>query len=339
MIIRLLCAVALVGATLTTTAPAQAAQRVTRFTEVDLVSDIPGRAAITDKHLVNPWGMSMGPRLWVSDADADVSTVYSDAVRKEPLEVVVAGGPTGQVFNPGPRFRLDGRHPALFMFATESGTIAGWNPAADATRAIVKARVHDASFKGLALLRGRFLLAADFFHARVDVFDSHFRRLRTHGAFRDRGLPGGYAPFNVAVVGGSVFVAYALQNDDRDEEVAGPGNGFVTQFSSSGRFLRRFVSRGPLNAPWAITVAPAGFGTFAGALLVGNFGDGRINAFDRHGRFLGPLRKQGGAALEIEGLWGLLPGTQANGGRDALWFAAGIDDEQHGLLGLIRPAS
>jgi uncharacterized protein (TIGR03118 family) len=343
-----LCAAALVLSV--STAPSAQSQtssyRPTRFETVNLVSDIPGRAAITDPNLVNPWGMSMGPRLWVSDADKDLSTVYSGGgtagtIKKEPLEVVVEGGPTGQVFNSGSRFLVRG-HPALFIFATESGTIQGWNPQADPTHAIVKAKVRHASYKGLALVsvNGRqFLLAADFFHARIDVFDSRFHRVHSFGAFRDRGLPRGYAPFNVASVGGTVFVAYALQNADRDEEVAGPGNGFVTQFTSGGRFIRRFASRGALNAPWAITVAPRSFGTFAGDLLVGNFGDGRVNAYDRSsGRFHGPLRKPGGAPIEIEGLWGLLPGTAANGGRDALWFAAGIDDEKHGLVGLIRPA-
>jgi uncharacterized protein (TIGR03118 family) len=341
------CAAALVlGITGTLPAAAHATSahaKVPRFLQTDLVSDLPGRAPLTDHKLVNPWGMSMGPRLWVSDADADVSTVYSGGgtagkVVKQPLEVAVPGGPTGQVFNGGHGFVVRGKGgagPASFVFATESGTIAGWNATADPTHAIVAAKVRRASFKGLALL-GSHLLAADFFHGRIVVFDRHFHRVP--GGFRDPGLPRGYAPFNVAAVHGSVFVAYAKRNAGGSEEIAGPGNGFVSQFSASGRFLRRFASHGALNAPWALTVAPRGFGSLTGALLVGNFGDGRINAYDRSsGRFLGPLRKADGKAIAIEGLWGLVPGTAANGGASALWFAAGIDDEKHGLLGLIRP--
>ncbi|MFI6597722.1 TIGR03118 family protein [Nonomuraea sp. NPDC050536] len=348
-----LCAAALV-LSVSTALPAQssaaAAHRQTRFEEVDLVSDQPGKAQITDPNLVNPWGMSIGKFLWVSDADKDLSTVYSGggaagAVHKQGLEVKVAGGPTGQVFNPGHGFVVStkkGSGPAMFLSATESGTIRGWNPQADPATALLGAKVKGASFKGLTMvwIHGRpFLLAADFLNGRIDVFNSHFRLLPTFRAFRDRGLPPGYAPFNVAAVGGTVFVAYAKRKPGEADEIAGPGRGFVSQFTASGHFLRRFASRGPLNAPWAITVAPRSFGTFAGALLVGNFGDGRINAFDRRsGRFMGPLRRADGSAISVDGLWGLVPGTAANGGRNALWFAAGVDDEKHGLVGLIRPA-
>ncbi|ETK33431.1 TIGR03118 family protein [Microbispora sp. ATCC PTA-5024] len=348
-----LCAAALVvGAT--TTLPAHAASvpaataTTTRFQEIDLVADVAGRAARTDQKLVNPWGIAVGPRVWVSDADAGVATVYSGGgtagpVVKEPLTVAVPGGPTGQVFNSGPHFVVHGPKgsgPAAFVFATESGTIQGWNLKADPAHAVVAAKVRRASFKGLALLQARggpFLLAADFFHGRIVVFDGRFHRVSLPHAFRDPSLPRGYAPFNVAVVGGTVYVTYARQNAHHDEEVAGPGKGFVSRFTASGAFRGRLAARGPLNAPWAVTAAPASFGTFAGALLVGNFGDGTINAFTRNGRFLGPLRTPEGKPIRIDGLWGLAPGTAANGGANALWFAAGTDDEKHGLLGLIRP--
>ncbi|MFJ2030495.1 TIGR03118 family protein [Streptosporangium sp. NPDC087985] len=345
----ILCAAALVlgttgflpaAAQKTTSAPSHP----TRFSEVDLVSDIPGRATITDPKLVNPWGLAMGPGLWVSDNGTDTATVYGGGgtagpIVKESIEVAVPSAPTGQVSNPGPGFTVTGpggSGPARFIFATESGTIAGWNSTADPAHAVVAATVPHANFKGLTLVDGR-LLAADFFHRRIVVFSQNFQRIP--GLFRDPFLPADYAPFNVAAIGGTVFVAYAKTAPGSSDEVTGPGDGFVSQFNASGRFIRRFASRGPLNAPWAITVAPRSFGSFAGALLVGNFGDGRINAYNpRTGRYLGPLRRANGTPMAIEGLWGLEPGTAANGGQDALWFAAGIGEEAHGLLGLIVPA-
>jgi len=171
------------------------------------------------------------------------------------------------------------------------------------------------------------------------VFDSEFRRLAMPPTFfNDPKLPAGYAPFNVAVIGDAVYVSYAKQDAEKHDEVDGPGLGFVDVYTDFGQHRERFASRGPLNAPWAITVAPASFGKFAGDILVGDFGDGRINAFDNRGHFEGPLRGSDGKPLAIDGLWGLLPGTAANGGTDNLWFAAGINHEADGLLGLIGPA-
>ncbi|NUR86840.1 MAG: TIGR03118 family protein [Nonomuraea sp.] len=341
--LSLLCTAAL-AMTVSGTLPAQAtaAHRQTRFEQVNLVSDQPGHARTTDPHLVNPWGMSIGKFLWVSAADKDLATVYDGAGHKQGLEVGVAGGPTGQVFNPGRGFVVSskkGSGPAMFLFATESGTVKGWNPQADPAHALLGASVKGASFKGLTMVRvhGRpFLLAADFKGERVDVFDARFHRVRSSHAFRDRGLPRGYSPFNVAAIGRSVFVAYAKHAPGSDEETAGAGLGFVSQFTAGGRFVRRIASHGALNAPWGIAVAPRSFGTFAGDLLVGNFGDGRINAYSG-GRFRGPLRMSDGRPIEIDGLWGLVPGTRAIGGTGSLWFAAGVDDEKHGLVGVIRP--
>ncbi|MBO3747808.1 TIGR03118 family protein [Streptosporangiaceae bacterium NEAU-GS5] len=310
------------------------------FEEVDLVSDLDGRAEIKDAHLINPWGMSMGPRLWVSAADADLSTIYGGGgtagpVTKQPLEVVVKGGPTGQVFNSTKNFSLGKSGPALFIFATESGTIQAWN-GKSGTHAVVKARVRGAHFTGLTLLGGRFLLAADFARGRIVVFDRHFHKV-TSFLFRDSHLPRGYHPFNVEVLRGHVYVAYAKANDEGEEQ-PGAHKGFVSRFSLSGHFQGRVVSRGALNAPWAMVVAPRSFGRLAGSLLVGNFGDGWINAYTWNGHYLGALRDKDGKAIAIPGLWDLEPGTNTNGGANALWFAAGIDDEKHGLVGLIRPA-
>jgi uncharacterized protein (TIGR03118 family) len=327
--------------TSTTSAASTASAKAPAFEEVDLVSDLDGRAEIKDAHLINPWGMSMGPRLWVSAADADLSTVYGGGgttgpVTKAPLEVVVKGGPTGQVFNATKNFSLGKSGPALFIFATESGTIQAWN-GKSGTHAVVKARVHGAHFTGLALLGGRFLLAADFVHGRIVVFDRHFHKVSGHFLFRDGHVPRGYHPFNVEVLRGHVYVAYAKGNDEGEEQ-RGAHMGFVSKFSLSGRFQGRVVSRGALNAPWAMVVAPRSFGKLAGSLLVGNFGDGWINAYSWNGHYLGALRNKDGKPIAIPGLWDLEPGTNTNGGANALWFAAGIDDEKHGLVGLIRPA-
>jgi len=310
------------------------------FEEVDLVSDIKDRAEIQDTNLINPWGMSMGPRLWVSAADKDVSAVYGGGgtagpVMRQPLVVSVKGGPTGQVFNPTKNFRIGSKGPALFIFATESGTIQAWN-GNTGTAAVVKAKVKGASFKGLTLLQGKSLLAADFLKGRVVKFDRHFHKVST-GLFRDRSLPKGYHPFNVEVLGSHVYVAYALANDE-GEEIPGAHKGFVSRFSLSGHFQGKVVRGGPLNAPWAMVVAPRSFGRLAGSLLVGNFGNGWINAFSWNGHYLGALHNKDGKPIAIPGLWDLQPGTSTNGGANALWFAAGIDDEKHGLVGLIRPA-
>ncbi|GAA2802181.1 TIGR03118 family protein [Nonomuraea dietziae] len=335
--IVILCAAALI---LGTTAPAAAARHQTRFDVVNLVSDVKGKARTTDPKLVNPWGLAMGKTLWVSATGTGVATVYSGEGRKEATEVVVPGGaPTGQVFNPTEGFTVKGR-PATFVFASPSGAISGWNAEADAKNAVIAAFSRGADYKGLAMMRteeGAFLLAADFAGGRVHVFDDDFRRVRLdRRQFADPSMPSGYAPFNVSVARGAVWVSYALRDASTGKSVAGRGKGFVSRFDASGRFTGRLAARGPLNAPWAVTVAPRGFGQYAGATLVGNFGDGRIHAF-RNGRHLGPLRDAGGRAIVLPGLWDLEPGTAANGGENALWFAAGIDGAQHGLLGLLRP--
>ncbi|MEU4538859.1 TIGR03118 family protein [Streptosporangium sp. NPDC023825] len=320
------------------------------FAVTNLVSDVSGRAAVTDPTLVNPWGLAMGKTLWVSAAGTGLATVYSGGagtVKQEKTQVRVPGGrPTGQVVNKGEEFVVKGpggSGPATFIFASPSGAITGWNAEADPDDAIISAFVKGADFKGLALAetnRGAMLLAADFAHNRVHVFDGDFDRISFgRRAFRDPGLPEDYAPFNVEVVGNSILVAYAKRDPETGKSVAGQGKGFVSQFNGSGRFVGRFAARGALNAPWAMTLAPKGFGAHSGALLVGNFGDGRINAYNpRNGRPLGPLRSSDGRAITLGGLWDLEPGTETVGGTNSLWFSAGSDGGTHGLLGLIRPS-
>ncbi|MEU8197719.1 TIGR03118 family protein [Microbispora amethystogenes] len=333
--------------------PARAARTSTRFAEVPLVSDVAGKAAVTDPKLVNPWGLAMGATLWVSNAGTGTATVYTGGAggagtaRKAPTTVAIPGGtPTGQVAYTGNAFTIKGKAgtaPASFVFSSPSGAITAWSAKADPDNAVIAAFTRGADYKGLALMntnRGTFLLAPSFSHRRVHVFDEDFRRVRlSNRQFRDPSLPARYSPFNVEIVGDSVMVAYARRDPGTGKPVAGRGNGFVSVFTADGRFVRRLASRGALNAPWAMALAPQGFGAYAGALLVGNFGDGWINAYNpRTGRYLGPLRRADGGAIAVEGLWDLEPGTAGNGGADAVWFSAGISKARHGLLGLIRPA-
>jgi uncharacterized protein (TIGR03118 family) len=190
-----------------------------------------------------------------------------------------------------------------------------------------------ASLQPDAGIAGPRLLATNFHDNRIDVFDDQFTLLPDTSMFRDPSLPAGYAPFNVAVIGGQVFVTYALRDADAHDDVAGPAHGFVDVYTSEGAFARRFATHGVLNSPWGMTIAPATFGQFAGDLLIGNFGDGRMHAFDPNtGEVLGILRGTNGAPVVIDGLWGLLVGDAVAGGPDAVWFSAGPDDESHGLL-------
>jgi uncharacterized protein (TIGR03118 family) len=328
------------------------------YHQTNLVSDVAGLAQLTDPDLVNPWGLAAGPAtpVWVADNGTGKATIYpgfvnGSPIQKAPLVVSIPGGaPTGQVFNPTPGFEVrDGAAsgPALFLFDSEAGLVTGWNPGVPppppSTQAQVGAGGRHAIYKGLAIATSRagtLLYGADFHRGRIDVFDQGFDRVHVPGRFRDPKLPRGYAPFNVQELGGRLYVAYAKQDADRADEVAGPGRGFVDVYSTGGHLLHRLIRRGQLNAPWGLVLAPAGFGRFSGALLVGNFGDGRINAYDpRTGAFGGRLRHEDGSPIQIEGLWALRFGNGVTGDPTTLLFTAGIDDEAHGLFGAIQAAS
>jgi uncharacterized protein (TIGR03118 family) len=235
---------------------------------------------------------------------------------------------------------------ARFIFAAEDGTISGWSPAVPPvtqSRVAVpnaSAPAHGASYKGLALARttsGDFLYAADFHNNHVDVFDSAFHLLSMPGAFVDPNLPKRFAPFGIQTIGPAILVSYAKQDEDAEDEVAGEGLGFVNAFRPDGTFIARVASRGALNAPWGMALAPAGFGRFSGDLLVGNFGDGRINAFDPTTfEPKGHLKGTDGKAVVIDGLWGIAFGNNAAAGpATALYFTAGPHDETAGLFGRI----
>ena len=336
------------------------------FTQTNLVSDRAGQhAQIVDQDLLNPWGLAFGPTtpLWVSDNNSNVATVYAippggATVTKADLTVTLPGGrastddggsPTGQVFNAGTGFVVTspaGSGPARFIFSAEAGQISAWSPVADpvtggTSTAQVVFSSPTAVYKGLTIATddaGTFLYASNFHDGTVDVFDSSFNRVHLAGDFRDRTIPRGYAPFGIQAIGSDIYVTYALQDAAKHDDVAGPGHGFVDVFTTDGFLIKRVASRGTLDSPWGLALAPSGFGPFGGKLLVGDFGDGRINAFGPFGGFFGQLRDQAHRRIVIDDLWGLAFGTATTGGTGTLLFSAGINDQQDGLLGSINPA-
>lgn len=323
------------------------------YQQRSLVSDGFTTAEHTDPNLVNAWGIAFNPFgfSWVADADGMVSTLYDGDGNPQSLVVQIptpgdatGGNPTGIVYNGSNAFQVSNgtsTAAARFLFATEQGVIAGWAPGVDATHAVlaVDSSAGGANYKGLALSgsgSGFLLYATDFFNARIDVFDGNFAPVAlATNAFTDPGLPPGYAPFGIQAIGGDLYVTYARQNEERDEEEAGQGLGFVDVYDPNGKLLNRIASRGQLNAPWGMALAPAGFGRYANALLIGNFGDGTINAYDlKNGTPLGTLRGADNKPIVIDGLWGLQFGNGLqNQPVDTLFFAAGPEDEAHGLYG------
>jgi uncharacterized protein (TIGR03118 family) len=333
--------------------PAHAGAPAPRFTQVNQVSNQAGVANLQDASLVNAWGLALSPTspLWVANNGTNTATIYTGGVNGAPvgkagLTVTIDGGaPTGQVFNDTTSFVVTtatGSGPATFMFDSEGGDITAWNRAATGTTAIVVAHVDGAEFKGLTIWHtpfGPVLLAADFLNERIIAFDGAFHQLTLPDfLFSDRRLPKGYSPFDVRAFGDTVYVAYAKHEPGDGEETPGQGLGIVDSYTRIGTSVHRIASHGTLNAPWGLAIAPDSFGRFAGALLVGNFGDGRIGAY-RDGYFLGLLRGTDNRPITIDGLWDLVPGTANSGGTNTLWFSAGPDDESNGLVGQLIPAS
>jgi uncharacterized protein (TIGR03118 family) len=333
------------------------------YTAHNLVSD--GSVAADnpngpDANLVNAWGIAFNPYgpVWVADNGASVSTLYDGAGHIVPLVVAIpgppnseeAGAPTGIVFN-GASFLVPTNFvvtngtisgPSIFMFATEQGTIVGWSPNVDRTHAFnaVDNSASGAIYKGLALSaggNGSLLYATDFHNRRVDVFDATFHPVQVSGGFTDSNIPSDFAPFGIQAINGDVYVTYAQQDADKVDDVHGRGLGYVDAYDANGNLLQRVAIRGFLNAPWGLTMAPAGFGQFANRLLVGNFGDGRVNAFDAAtGRWVGTLSGSDRRPLQVDGLWGLSFGNGFFGQQiDSLYFTAGPADESHGVYGVI----
>lgn len=350
---RLLSKVFLAVALLALVVPATAAG----YLEIKLVSDIPGLAKFTDPLLVNPWGMAIASNcnIWISNEGSGVSTIYRPDGTKVPLEVTIPpppgdpgpSQPTGIVFVPKRDFVMEDAAmmtaPALFIWATKGGTIAAWNPALDPTNAITQVdnSAAGAVYTGLDICKGpagqNRLYVANFASGFIEVYDREFNFLFQ---FTDPVcIPPDYAPYNVRCINGRLYVTYAKREPGTDEEIPGPGNGFVVVFNTQGQVVRRLISHGVLNAPWGLAIAPGNFGVFGGALLVGNFGDGRINAFDPYtGAFIGTLKLPTGQYLVNEGLRALdvLP-SNGTVTTPKLYFTAGINDEQNGLFGYIFP--
>jgi uncharacterized protein (TIGR03118 family) len=319
----------------------------------NLVSDGSIAAVHKDPLLINAWGLAASPTSpwWVADNGTNVSTLYNATGAASSLIVQVAGHPTGMVYSGGAGFVVtngSASAPARFLFAAEDGTISGWSSAVQPpppTHLFIvvpnaAAPAHGAVYKGLAVAStasGDFLYAADFHNNHVDVFDASFHPVSVAGAFIDPGLPARFAPFGIQNIRGKILVAYAKQDEDAEDEIAGDGLGFVSAFEPDGTFVARIVSRDALNAPWGMAMAPANFGRFSGDLLVGNFGDGRINAFDaKTFEPKGHLKNTQGKAVVIEGLWGIAFGNNGAAGHDyTLYFAAGPHDENAGLFGSI----
>ena len=333
---------------------AQAGSDTNSFRQTNLVSNIPGMAAFTDPDLRNPWGISASATspMWVSDNGAGVTTLYRGNGSKVPLTVTIppgagspagtSGTPTGTVFNGnGTEFRGD-----RFLFATEDGTIAGWKGVGTVATTEVDNSTPPpgAVYKGLAIgFDGvaDHLYTANFRFGTVDVFNADFSQ---GPSFTDSKVADGYAPFNVQNLGGVLYVTFAKQDANRHDDVAGQGHGFVDAFDLHGNLLARLVSHGRLNSPWGLAIAPASFGPLAGDLLVGNFGDGHINAYTLDkGNFRAELQDVvTGNPITIDGLWALRVGNGGpapNGGDpNAVYFTAGINGEQDGLFGTITSA-
>jgi uncharacterized protein (TIGR03118 family) len=316
-----------------------------------LVTDESGAygSAIIDTNLVNGWGLAVGSTgyFWVSAEGTGLSTVYNKFGSTQLPPVTIpsrsspsGGAPTGVVYNHTTDFVIPSMGAAVFIFASEDGSVSAWAGGLSATRVYTSPSEDGAAYLGLALGASggqNYLYIANFAAGKIEVLDKNFTPV-SGMSFTDPSLPTGYAPFNIANINGKLYVTYAKQGADNEEET-GVGLGFVSIFNTDGSFVKRFASQGTLNAPWGIALAHDGFGDFKNAILVGNFGDGTISGFDANGTFIDQLRDNDGNLVKIDGLWGImftdatsLPAIDPN----LLWFAAGPDDEEHGSFGYVQ---
>jgi uncharacterized protein (TIGR03118 family) len=336
------------------------------YTQKNLVSDVSDFSPVTiDPNLVNSWGIGflLGSPFWIADNGTGVSTLYDGEGTPEPagmplvVTIPAPGGgtsaPTGLVANTTlVQFKVPGSPSptgAPFIFDTEDGTVAAWDPAVNFTKASLVVDnstvtcsngATGAVYKGLAIganKGGAFLYATNFRCATIDVFGTNFKPASVSGNFQDPNIPAGFAPFGIANINGNLVVTYALQNAAKHDDVAGPGNGFVDIFDTNGNLIERFASRGKLNSPWGIAAAPFNFGRFSMDMLIGNFGNGKINAFKIDGQFHGQLRDPSNQPIVIDGLWSLIFGGALNSDPGTLYFTAGPVEETHGLFGSLTP--
>ncbi len=319
--------------------------RARTFLQTNLVSDTAGVAAMTDANLKNAWGISFSPSgpFWISANGTGVSVVYdgTGATQLAPVVIPAAGGATngpvtGQVYNGTTDFAIGGSGASVFIFDNEDGVLSAWNGGAGAS-VVSDQSATGAVYKGLAMAStggANFLYAANFNAGTVDVFDKNFAKT---SSFTDPNAPAGFAPFGIRNIGGQLFVTFAKQNAAKHDDVKGPGNGYVDIFDPNGTLVKRLISQGALNSPWGIAQAPAGFGHVGNALLIGNFGDGRINAYDiSTGQFMETLNGGSGQPLVIDGLWALTFGNGGSGGDpNKLYFTAGPNGEADGLFGYL----
>ena len=339
------------------------------YVQKNLVSNDTSRipAAHEDVTLLNPWGIAFFPSgpFWVNDNGSGLSALYDGtgmgfggtnpalAVTIPPPKGSSATAtPTGIVANTSFGFALKAPNssPALFIFDTEDGTISAWNlglgiPATaelevDNSTKLCANGATGSVYKGLAtgVAGGAvFLYATNFRCGTVDVFDSHFKPFKFSAGFSDPNIPDGFAPFGIANIRGNLVVTYAKQDPQKHDDVKGPGNGFVDVFRTDGRLIERFASRGVLNSPWGVTEAPFNFGRFSNDVLIGNFGNGWINAFSSNRSFDGTLRDPSNKPIAIDGLWSIVFGGAAASSPSALYFTSGPNDEADGLVGRLLP--
>jgi uncharacterized protein (TIGR03118 family) len=329
-----------------------ASAQSTAYRQTNLTSDVPGAARNRFSSLVNPWGMAYGPGLpfWVSENGIGVAGQYDGTGILLNSAGLLPGMvnsshplPTGVAYNPIAEDFVVRHTPAQFIFVTADGTIQTWaNENGDIPTTTTMALDFSAAgsvYTGVAILNPpccrEYLAIADFRHNLIHTFDVQFDLLGTLGDFTDPHLPQGFSAFNIQQIGTQVFVTYAEIDSASGRVVTGASQGFVSLFDQEGNFVQRFASNGPLNAPWGIVRASANFGPFSNAILIGNFGDGAINAFDPTGNFLGSVQDARGATIENPGLWSLAFRTDGLGNPNALYFTAGVGNQQHGLLGAI----
>jgi len=330
-------------------AGAGAAGTLVAYNLYPLVSDATAVSApLNDSVLQNGWGLSASATSpwWTSNNRSNTSTLYTGVGSKNALTVAVPGGPTGTVANSNTSAFVISQNgvssSSRFLFDTQAGQIMGWAPAVNGTAAVIAVdnSASGAFYDGLATVNDR-LYAADFRNAKVDSFDSSFKPLAL--PFKDPKLPKGFAPFGIQALGGNIFVTYAKQDASKKISVPGVGVGFVDEFSPDGVLIARVASqskRGPLNAPWGLAMAPSTWGAYGGDLLVGNFGNGRISAYQERspGKWVykGQVRTANGAPIAIDGLWAIAFGNGASVGPSSnLYFLAGPTGQQHGLFGFI----